>query len=422
MSRPTLKGAITLRGDKSLSHRALIFAALAKGRSELRNLSSGADVSSTHRVLQQLGVEISSQGVLTIVEGRGLEGLKSPEGDLDCGNSGTTLRLMLGVLAGSNCTCVLGGDESLNKRPVMRVIEPLRLMGADIAPAEQGDHPPVKLIGRPLYGINYNSPIASAQVKSAVLLAGLKAQGQTVYTEPTKSRDHTERFLMAQGIDLAVEGTRVTLTPGREVQQFLYTVPGDISTAAFYLVAALLAMNSEVLIEGVGLNPTRCGALEILGKMGANLEIENQREVYGEPVGDLVVRSSELTGFDAGGMNVATFIDEVPILAVAAMFASGDTRFANLAELRVKESNRLQGIVDIVKAFGGEARIESDDLIVPGGTPKQIRLPKVHKDHRLAMSVEVLNLLVAGKVSGEYQEVIGISAPEFYGTMRALSQ
>ncbi|MFH2055027.1 MAG: 3-phosphoshikimate 1-carboxyvinyltransferase, partial [bacterium] len=373
-----LKGEITLPGDKSLSHRALMFAALAEGRSKIGNLSEGADVSSTISVLQQLGAEVAVKGNKLTLAGRGHRKLRTLTNSLYCGNSGTTLRLMMGVLAGSGVQCTLSGDDSLNRRPVMRVIEPLRLMGAQIEASGAGDHPPVTINGRPLHGTTYSSPVASAQVKSAVLLAALHADGETVYDEPTKSRDHTERFLVAQGVDFEIEGTRVRLSPGAILQPFDYTVPGDISTAAFYIVAALLAPRSEVTIKGVGLNPTRCGVLDILKLMGAQFNVENRHEICGEPVGDLIVRSSTLSAIDTTGMNVATFIDEVPILAVAALFAEGESRFAGLSELRVKESDRLQGIADIVIAFGGDARIDGDDLLITGSELTQARRPAVH--------------------------------------------
>ena len=417
-----LKGEIRLPGDKSLSHRALIFAALAEGRSQLRNLSCGVDVATTASLLQNLGVEAQIFGSSAIVVGCGLSGFHAKGDSFDCGNSGTTLRLIMGLLAGSDLTCTLAGDQSLNRRPVMRVIEPLRLMGAEIFTELDADHPPVTIVGRSLHGIDYESPVASAQVKSAVLLAAMNAESATTYSEPSKSRDHTERFLLAQGIELAVADTRLRLDPGGALQPFEYAVPGDISTAAFYIVAALLAQGSEVKIIGIGLNPTRCGVLEILRKMGADIRVENEHELYGEPVGDLIVRSSSLHAVDTTGMNVASFIDEAPILAVAAMFAEGESRFAALSELRVKESDRLQGMAEIVNSFGGAARIEKDDLIIVGGEPHSIREPEIHRDHRLAMSVEVLNLLLAGEPVGTYQESIMISAPEFYDTMRTLSE
>jgi 3-phosphoshikimate 1-carboxyvinyltransferase len=415
-----LKGTVTLPGDKSLSHRAIIFAGLAEGKSRIRNLSRGADVATTMKLFQDLGASAESTGGETIVQGCGLSNLRAVSKSLDCGNSGTSLRLMMGVLAGSNTAVTLAGDESLNRRPVMRVIEPLRLMGADLATSGEGDHPPVTINGRKLHGITYASQVASAQVKSAVLLAALHAEGLTHYTEPTQSRDHTERFLAAQGVDIKVTEAGINLSPGATLQPFDQVVAGDISTAAFYIVAALLSSGSEILIKNVGLNPTRTGALTILNRMGAEILTENQRDVYGEPVGDLIVRSSTLSGVDTAGLNLATYIDEVPILAVAAMFAEGETKFHNLGELRVKESDRLQGTADIVSALGGNAEIDGDTLIISGGCRGALRDLDARQDHRLAMAIEVANLVLAGELAGAYQEMIAISAPEFYETIRTL--
>ena len=357
----------------------------------------------------------------TVVQGIGLAKLAASNKSLDCGNSGTSLRLMMGVLAGSNTAVTLSGDDSLNQRPVMRVIEPLRLMGADLATTDEGDHPPVTINGRRLLGITYEANVASAQVKSAVLLAALNAEGMTHYREPAQSRDHTERFLAAQGIDIKVSNSGIDLTPGAMLQPFEQQVAGDISTAAFYIVAALLTANSEIRIANVGLNPSRSGALTILSRMGADILTENQHEVYGEPVGDLVIKSSTLRGVDTVGLNLATFVDEVPILAVAAMFAEGETKFHDLAELRVKESDRLQGTADVINALGGSAAIDGDMLIVNGGCKGEQRKAEARHDHRLAMALEVANLVLAGEVAGAYQEMIAISAPEFYDTLRTLS-
>jgi 3-phosphoshikimate 1-carboxyvinyltransferase len=416
-----LSGSIRLNGDKSVSHRALIFSALADGRSRIRNLSRGADVASTRKIYGQLGTEYTGIGDELIVTGRGLHNFRSDVDGLDCGNSGTTLRLSMGVLAGSKITCRLFGDDSLNRRPVMRVIRPLRSMGADIRTAGDVDNPPVEINGTSLSGADYRSPVASAQVKSAVLLAGLYARGDTVFSEPSRSRDHTERLLKIQGIDIGVSDSKILLSPGKEPIPFEYDVPGDISTAVNFIVAALVMSNSDVRLERSLLNETRTGALDILRDMAGSINTENESEINGEPVGDVVVKASSLHGVDTIPYAAARFIDEIPILAVAASFASGRTVFRDVGELRIKESDRLGGIVEILSCFGCNAAVVGDDLIVEGGVGARQKDPDIRGDHRLAMAVEILNMATGGGLSGEYAECIGISAPEFYESMRGLS-
>jgi 3-phosphoshikimate 1-carboxyvinyltransferase len=422
MRTAQIKGTIKLKGDKSLSHRAIMFAALAKGKSVLRNLSLGADVASTRAVLQSLGVGFEQKRNELIVNGYGLDGFAIPSQRLYCGNSGTTLRLMLGILAGSAVTVELVGDESLNRRPVMRVIEPLRLMRGDLCTVDGDDHPPVTVHGRPLHGIDYDSPVASAQVKSAVLLAGLQADGEVRFREPVRSRDHTERFLMSQGADLRVIGTTITLTPPVVVQPFDYDLPGDISTAAFFVVAALLTQRSELTIRDVLLNETRTGALDILQAMGGDITLCNTRDYHGERVGDLQVRHSSLKGVDTAKWATASFIDEIPILAVAAMCATGRTVIRNVGELRFKESDRAQGIVDVLRACGGVARLTGDDLIIEGGLTGGHGTPEHRGDHRLAMAIEIIKLIRGEEIAAEYQDVIAASAPEFYETLEMITR
>lgn len=416
-----LRGELILRGDKSLSHRALMFAALALGRSQIRNLSRGADVASTARVLRSLGNSITTNDELTVAEGVGLAAFRACSPNLDCGNSGTTLRLMLGILAGSQTGCSLSGDHSLNRRPVRRVIAPLTLMGADIGTADESDRPPVTVRGSRLHGIEYLSPIASAQVKSAVLLAALNAEGDTVYTEPELSRDHTERWLKAAGATISRKGQSVILSPAAHLEPFEYSVPGDISTAAFFLVAAAVIPGSALVVKECLLNPTRTGSVEILRRMGAQILFTNERDYRNETIGDIVVESAQLTACDTAGIPSASFIDEVPALAVAAMFAVGMTRLRNIGELRVKESDRVQGIVDLAASFGCRVVVEDDDLIIDGGAPKPTAIFDPHGDHRLAMAYEITSLAAGAGIIGKFADTIAVSAPEFYPSLERLS-
>jgi 3-phosphoshikimate 1-carboxyvinyltransferase len=413
-----IRGHIQLAGDKSLSHRAVIFAGLAEGRSFLRNLSRGADVATTRAVMEALGVVFEMRDSGLGVNSPGIKRLFVNSENLYCGNSGTTLRLSLGILAGSRNTFVLSGDESLNRRPVKRVTTPLNQMGGRLTTVNDGDTPPVMVQGRTLHGIEYVSPVASAQVKSAVLLAALSAEGKTQYDEPTISRDHTERFLISQGAAINITAASITVTPPITISPFKYDTPGDISTAAFFIVAALLLGESKITIHSVLLNETRTGALDILRAMGANITIDNCHSETGEPIGDITVESSQINGIDAGCYETARFIDEIPILAVAAMFASGETIFRNIAELRVKESDRAQGIVDMLACYGCHASIEGDALFIQGGMTTKKRQPDHRGDHRLAMAIEIVELITINKLLGAYQDVVSISAPEFYDTLK----
>ncbi len=403
-----------------MSHRLLMFAALAKGQSEIHNLSGGDDVATTLRILQQLGVLTEERGDGLLITGGGLSAFAHTHEQMDCGNSGTTLRLMLGILAGSKVSCELSGDNSLNRRPVRRVITPLKLMGADLQTANNNDQPPVIVHGKPLHGITYDSPVASAQVKSAVMLAALFADGETTYREPSQSRDHTERFLAFQGIDIQTMANGLTIRPPARLQPFVYDIPGDISTATYFIVAATLARDSQLVIENVLVNQTRTGAIDILKRMGASIVVEDVRVYRNELVGDIVVKSSELHGINATDLDSVRFIDEVPILSVAAAFAEGPTTFANLGELRVKESDRLLGTTDMLRCYDCDTRIEADTLTIVAGARMRLRPPDHRGDHRLAMAIEIMELLLSGSLHGDYQECFAISAPEFYHTLQAV--
>ncbi len=415
-----LRGEIRVGGDKSVSHRAIMFAALARGKSLLSNLSRGDDVKTTLAVYRKLGMTATTDNGAVECVSPGFESLQTDENMLYCGNSGTTLRLSLGILAGLKVECRLAGDDSLNRRPVRRVIEPLRQMGGDLATAAADDRPPVQVRGRRLHGINISTSVASAQAKSAILFAALHAEGVTSVTEPEQSRNHTEIMLKHLGCNIDVEGRTSILSPVKRIDGFSYTVPGDISTAVFFVVAALAIPGSELVVRDVLLNETRTGALDILRGMGASIEEENRRLLHGEPIGDLVVKSSSLCGFDAAHVTTARYIDEVPALAIAAMFAEGDSTFHNVGELRVKESDRAAAITDVVRAFGGRAELSGDTLHIHGGVSSSRGEAAHRNDHRIAMMIEIINLINSGSVSGDYGDTISVSAPEFYELMKAL--
>lgn len=422
MVRKLLKGTISLGGDKSLSHRAVLLAAMASGRSVIGGVSSGADVASTCEVFRGLGVEITHSDDRTVVSSNGRTEFTPPDRDLNCGNSGTTMRLCTGIFAGSKITARLVGDESLSGRPMSRIVDPLRMMGASIDCKGEDSRAPLVIKGSPLRGISYQSPVASAQVKSALLLAGLSASGTTAITEPEKSRDHTERLLQALGCNLLVDGLTVSVEPCQTLPAFEYNVPADASTAVVFAVAASILEESEILLKNVLLNPTRTGGFEILSRMGAEISFESRHLQLGEEQGDIIVKSTELSGADSSGIATATFIDEIPILAVAAASANGETDFHNVGELRVKESDRLQGIIDLLRCYNITAIAEHDDLKVQGGEIRKIAPPDHKGDHRLAMAAEILNLKAEAKLIGGFEAIISISAPEFYPQLRAALQ
>lgn len=415
-----LRGDVRTGGDKSISHRAVMLAALAKGLSRLTNLAQGNDVKSTLRVYEKLGLRITANNGTYEFTGGGFESLRTEAESLHCGNSGTTLRISIGIIAGTRQQCRLLGDDSLNRRPVRRVIEPIRQMGGNLATVDASDRPPVVIRGQRLHGINISTSVASAQVKSAILFAGLNADGVTSVTEPEKSRDHTEIMLKHLGCNIDVEGRTAILSPVKRIDGFTYTVPGDLSTAMFLIVAALIIPGSVVVVRDVLLNPTRTGGLDILRAMGADIQEDNIRQLQGERVGDLIVRASQLRGHDAADIVTARYIDEVPALAIAGMFAEGETIFRNIGELRVKESDRAQGIADIVTAFGGNCRIEGDDVHITGGRGKSNSAADHLGDHRLAMMMEVLELAINDKINGGYGDVISVSAPEFYDILKGV--
>ncbi|MGH7645167.1 MAG: 3-phosphoshikimate 1-carboxyvinyltransferase [Gemmatimonadales bacterium] len=413
-------GTIRPPGDKSISHRVLMVAALARGRSELSGLLTGADVKATARVLRQLGVRISPirEGATVAVRGGPLTRPPSP---LHCGNSGTTARLALGLLAAQPFVARLTGDVSLRRRPMRRVTEPLTRMGARIEPPDAATLP-LTIGGGKLHGIAYDSPVASAQVKGALLLAALAARVPVTLREPYRSRDHTERLFLHLGLELHAAPSGVSFQPSARapVPPFDLAVPGDASSAAFLVGAAVLAEGGELAIENVGLNPTRTGFLIVLQRMGARVERLNLRDAGGEPVGDLLVRPAALRGTDVSAAEIPTLIDEVPILAVLASRAAGTTVFHEAGELRVKESNRLELLAADLRAVGVEAEVQGDDLCVRGtDRPPRGRVDTAG-DHRLAMAFGVLGTLPGADVRLSERRSVGISYPGFFGDLRRM--
>jgi 3-phosphoshikimate 1-carboxyvinyltransferase len=423
-----LRGTVRVPGDKSISHRALLFGAIAEGETRIEGLLPAEDPLNTAACLRAMGVEVSAieAGQPVLVRGVGLDGLQEPAQVLDCGNSGTTMRLMLGLLAGrSGRHFVLDGDSSLRRRPMARVAKPLGQMGACIHGRQGGNLAPLAIQGRPLQGAVIRTPVASAQVKSALLLAGLSADGPTTVIEPALSRDHSERMLRAFGADLvsepeASDGPRVLITPGARLQGQRVVVPGDISSAAFWLVAGLLVPGAELLLENVGLNPSRTGILEVLEAMGAPLEFLNERLVAGEPVGDLRVRPAPLKAFTIGGELIPRLVDEIPILAVAALAAEGTSVIGDAEELRVKETDRLAVMARQLRAMGAELEETSDGLVIPGGQQLQGATVDSETDHRVAMSLAVAALGASGSTSIARAEAAAVSYPNFWDDLAKL--
>ncbi len=413
---PHFRGSFKLPGDKSISHRLALFGALAEGRTTIDNFSSAGDCASTVRCLRALGVDVLVQGARVVVEGRGFAGLKAPEGQLDAGNSGTTLRLLAGVLATCPFEATIAGDESLNRRPVERVAAPLRAMGA-LARSSDG-RPPLTLRGGHLRAVDWSLPVASAQVKSAVLLAGLQAEGRTTVREPAASRDHTERLLPAFGVEVERERLAVSVEGGGGLRPVTMSVPGDVSSAAFLIVAGLILPDSEVRVEGVLLNPLRTAFLDVLRAMGAQLEMGLTAESP-EPVGYVVARSSRLVGVSVGKEQVPALIDEVPALAVAAACAEGEFALSGAEELRVKESDRLSALREGLGALGADVEERPDGLRIRGGRPLAGAAVRSHGDHRIAMALAVASLKASGETTLEGAEAAAVSFPEFFGLLQS---
>ncbi|MCP9814663.1 3-phosphoshikimate 1-carboxyvinyltransferase [Synechococcus lacustris] len=417
-----LRGTIRVPGDKSISHRALLFGAIAEGTTEIEGLLPAEDPLSTANCLRAMGVDVSeiAAGEIVRVQGVGIDGLQEPTGILDCGNSGTTMRLMLGLLAGREGRhFVLDGDQSLRKRPMGRVVQPLSKMEASITGRQGGNLAPLAVNGKALLGATIHTPVASAQVKSAILLAALTAAGVTTVIEPSLSRDHSERMLKAFGAQLeskqtAVLGPEVQLTPGSNLHGQKVVVPGDISSAAFWLVAGLLIPGSEIILENVGLNPSRTGILTVLEQMGAAVELLAHRLVAGEPVGDLRVKPASLKAFNIGGALIPTLVDEIPILAVAALAAEGTSVIKDAAELRVKETDRLAVMARQLRAMGAELEETADGLVIPGKQKLNGAQLDSETDHRVAMSLAIAALGANGSSKLARADAAAVSYPSFW--------
>lgn len=409
-----LKGEITVPGDKSISHRGIMLGALANGTTSITNFLKGADCLSTISCFQKMGIEIEETENEILVHGKGLHGLSAPKEILDAGNSGTTTRLISGILAGQNFSCDLTGDTSIQKRPMKRIMTPLSMMGADITSVHNNGCSPLHIKGAPLKGISYQSPVASAQVKSCVLFAGLYADGKTSVTEPFLSRNHSELMLSSFGASVQTCGTTATIEPEPVLTAQKVEVPGDISSAAFFIAAGLLIPGSELLIKNVGINPTRDGILRVCRQMGANLELLNTRTQCGEPVADILVKHSELNGTVIEGDLIPTLIDELPVIAVMAACANGETIIRNAEELKVKESNRLEIIVHHLSEMGCDITGTEDGMIIRGGKPLHGAVLDSHLDHRIAMSFAVAGLVADGETEITNADCVNISYPGFY--------
>lgn len=416
-----LRGELIVPGDKSISHRAIMFGALADGTTEITNFLQGADCLSTISCFQAMGVEIENCPDHVLIHGAGLHGLKAPDRMLDVGNSGTTTRLISGILAGQRFTSTLNGDASIQKRPMKRIIDPLTQMGAKIRSLNDNGCAPLEIHGSNLHGISYHSPVASAQVKSCVLLAGLYADDMTSVTEPALSRNHTELMLSGFGASVTSVGTTATVEPEPHLYGQKIAVPGDISSAAYWIAAALAVPNSELVLKNVGVNPTRDGILRVAEAMGADITRENEHMVSGEQVCDLIVRSSPLHGATVSGELIPTLIDEIPVIAVLACFAEGETVIRDAQELKVKESNRIDTVVEGLRAMGADATATEDGMIIRGGRPLHGATIDSHLDHRIAMSFTVAGLMCDTPTTILNADSVVISYPDFYETLKKIS-
>jgi 3-phosphoshikimate 1-carboxyvinyltransferase len=421
VKRPqVLRGPVTPPGDKSVSHRALILNAIAHGTATVTGLSGGEDVLSTTRCLKGLGVRIEpgrDEGTVTVHGSQA--SLDEPDDTLDTGNSGTSIRLLSGLLAGQPFLSVLTGDSSVRSRPMGRIVQPLRLMGAQIQGRNNDTLAPLAIRGGSLKGIEYAMPVASAQLKSSIMLAGLSAQGETVLHQPARSRDHTERMVRAMGAEVEEDGLSVVLKPGKLSAVDVH-VPGDISSAAFWMVAGLCHSDARIKIKGVGVNPTRVGILEALEAMGARISRESPRLEGGEPVADLLVESSDLRATEVGGELIPLIIDELPVLAVAACFARGTTVIRDAQELRVKESDRILTTVKELSKLGAGIEERPDGMVIHGTGRLTGGRCRSHGDHRLAMALAVAGLLAEGETAVDGAQAASISYPQFWEHMKGL--
>lgn len=403
-------GQIKVPGDKSISHRAVMLGSLANGVTEISGFLKGADCLSTIDCFRKMGIDIDINGENVTVHGNGLRGLLKPDEMLYTGNSGTTTRLLCGILAGQNFDTSITGDASIQKRPMGRVVKPLSMMGAKI----ENEYCPLYITGTKLHGIDYKMPVASAQVKTAIILAGLYADGETVIHEIEKSRDHTELMLSAMGADLTVDNLDITVKPTNDLTAVNVDVPGDISSAAFFLVLGAIMPNSQITVTNVGINPTRTGIIDVLKDMGADITLENVHTSAGETVADITVRSSSLKGTTVGGDIIPRLIDELPIIAVAAVFADGQTVIKDAQELKVKETNRIRAVVDEFNKCGIDITETDDGMIINGGKSIHGADFKTYGDHRMAMSLTVLAQLADGESTLDDSDCACVSYPTFF--------
>jgi len=421
-SAGALRGTATVPGDKSISHRAVMFGALAEGDTVIEHFLPGEDCLSTIECFRKLGVEIEGpdNGVVR-VRGRGLSGLSEPDDILNAGNSGTTMRLLLGILAGQTFFSIITGDDSLRRRPMARVTGPLTQMGARIEGRQGGNLAPLAVRGGRLKPLVFNSPVASAQVKSSVLLAGLFADGVTAVSEPHRSRDHTERMLRHFGAEVEVSGNTVRVNGRPCLKGQRVVVPGDISSAAFLMVAASIVPGSDITLAGVGVNPTRSGIIDVLLEMGAGIELLNQRKEGTEPVADIkVYYTGRLSGVTVGGEIIPRLIDEVPALAVAAATAEGETRIKDAAELKVKESNRITTIATTLSRFGADIKELPDGLLIKGGLPLKGTICESYGDHRIAMAAAITGMVAEGETVVRGAECVDVSFPGFAHVLKKI--
>lgn len=412
---------IMVPGDKSISHRAIMFGSIAKGTTTIEGFLPGADCLSTIACFEKLGVQVERTSATSVnVIGKSIDGLQAPASVLDVGNSGTTIRLMMGILAGTTFTSELIGDSSIGRRPMDRVVKPLRQMGAKIAGKENGKFTPLTIEGSSLQGITYESPVSSAQVKSAILLAGLTASGKTTVLEPSTSRDHTERMLGAFGVQVDQLSNGVSLSGDQSLTATNVIVPGDISSAAFFLAAALMVPGSTITIEKVGLNPTRTGIIDVFRAMGADITVEEQQESSGEPMGSITITCDELKGVEISGDLIPRLIDEIPIIAVVATQAKGKTIIKDAAELKVKETNRISTTANELRKLGAQVEETQDGLIIEGKTSLRGATCSSHGDHRIGMAMAIAGLAADEAVVVDGAEAIQVSFPGFYDLLNQL--
>lgn len=414
LNNRSLQGELKVPGDKSISHRAIMLGSIAEGTTTIDGFLLGDDCLNTIKCFQKLGVSIQQNERHVTIKGRGLSKLQEPEEVLNVGNSGTTIRLLLGLLAGRPFHSIILGDESIAKRPMDRVAIPLRKMGASIDGRNEGSYPPISIRGGHLQGIEYESPVASAQVKSAILLAGLQAEGITTVIEPTMSRDHTERMLTAFGVDVIRNGTSISLRGQQTLKATHVHVPADISSAAFFIVASLITKKSEILLKDVGINPTRSGIIDALLEMGANITITNERMFNDEPVADLHVTSSQLKNIEISGKLIPRLIDEIPILALAATQAEGEMIIKDAEELKVKETNRIDAVVSQLKKLGATIESTEDGMKITGKTKLQGGVVRSLGDHRIGMMLAIASLVSEKETIINDEECIQISYPNFF--------